>query len=267
MGERRLIAVDAYGFAGTLKPRDASALLGRGVVAKAVKTFAVVALDDEASWAVVHDFGAVVFFGQTKAECEASLDHILGGLPPEPHPPLHQSFLIAIDPDAPPAVEFDRIVAPALVAPVVELLGLVLAQSVAMEYYEEDVTALSRRVDALAAQMKAKGRLTGSGDDATRFVGDILVTRNQIVLTLSLLDAPPLTWEDARWDRLYRELRAAFEIEDRFRTLEQKLRLIQSNLEIFVDVVQHRRARMLEWIVIVLIAVEIVMAIVERGRR
>lgn len=267
MPDRRLVAVDAFGFAGTLKPKDAPQLLGRGTVVKATKTFAVVQLDG-AAWAVVHDFGAVVFFGASKAECETSLEHILRALALEPHAPLHESFLVEVDPDAKARIDFDRIVVPAMEAPLVELLGLVLAQSVTMEYYEEDVSALSMRVDALARQMQAKGRLTGSSNEATRFVGDILVTRNQIVLTLSLLDAPPLTWEDARWDRLYRELRVAFEIEDRFRTLEHKLRLIQSNLEIFVDVVQHRRAVMLEWIIIALIAFEIVMAIFEaRGRR
>jgi uncharacterized Rmd1/YagE family protein len=267
MSDRRIVAVDAYGFAGTLRPKDAPQLLGRGSVVKATKTFAVVRLDG-AAWAVIHDFGAVVFFGQTTAECETSLEHILRTLALEPHPPLHESFIVEIDPTATPRVEFDRIVVPEIEAPVVELLGLVLAQSIAMDYYDEDVSGLSKRVDELARQMQARGRLTGSSNEATRFVGDILVTRNQIVLTLSLLDAPPLTWEDARWDRLYRELRVAFEIEDRFRTLEHKLRLIQSNLEIFVDVVQHRRSVKLEWIVIALIAFEIVMAIFEaRGRR
>jgi uncharacterized Rmd1/YagE family protein len=261
MASRRIVSVDAYGFAGTLKPKDAVALLGRGTIAKATKTFAVVRLDG-AAFAVMQDFGAVVFVDQTREECEASLERILAKLPKEPHPPLHQSFPIELDPEQKAHVEFDRIVAPSLDLPVVELAGLVLAQSVAMEYYEEDVSGLSARVDELARQLQAKGRLRGTAADATRFVGDILLTRNQIVLTLSLLDAPPLTWEDARWDGLYRELRAAFEIEDRFRTLEHKLRLIQSNLEIFVDLLQHRRAAMLEWIVIVLIAFEIVMAFV-----
>lgn len=261
MPERRAVTVDAYGFAGTLKPKDAVALLGRGTVERLTKTFAIVRLDGD-SFAVLHDFGAVVFLGQTEAECEASLTAILAQLPKEPHPPLHQAFTIDLDPSAKARVEFDRIVAPTLDVPVAELAGLVLAQSVAMEYYDEDVSALSARVDELARQLQARGRLRGTTADATRFIGDILVTRNQIVLTLSLLDAPPLTWEDPRWDGLYRELRAAFEIDDRFRTLEHKLRLIQSNLEIFVDLLQHRRAAMLEWIVIVLIAFEIVMAFV-----
>jgi uncharacterized Rmd1/YagE family protein len=90
-------------------------------------------------------------------------------------------------------------------------------------------------------------------------VGLGMSTRNQVVYTLSLLDAPDLTWENERLDRLYRGLRATFEIEDRYRALDHKLTMLQDNLELLVDLAQHRRTFLLEVGVIGLIALEVLL--------
>jgi uncharacterized Rmd1/YagE family protein len=102
--------------------------------------------------------------------------------------------------------------------------------------------------------------------DLQKLVGRILVTRNQIAMTLSLLDAPVVTWESEPLDRLHRAMRATFEIEDRYRTLTDKLGLIQDDLEIVVDLVQSRRGFFLEVAVVVMIAIEIVLALLQMRR-
>jgi uncharacterized Rmd1/YagE family protein len=56
-------------------------------------------------------------------------------------------------------------------------------------------------------------------------------------------------------------MRTTFEIEDRYRTQNHKLGVIQDNLEIIVDLVQSRRATALEATVVVLILFEIVMGL------
>jgi uncharacterized Rmd1/YagE family protein len=57
-------------------------------------------------------------------------------------------------------------------------------------------------------------------------------------------------------------LGASFAIEDRYRALDQKLKRIQDNLELTVDLAQHKRSVLLEVAVIGLIAMELLLAFV-----
>lgn len=266
----RTIPVHAFGIAATLRPREVAALFGwqpsestGDGLYRIAKTFAY-ARHQSGHYIVVHDFGAVVFFDCTKDERDAFMDRLLKSLPPEPHPPLVEDYLIEVREGAEFAVNFDRAVIPSLDATTVELMSLILAQSVAMDYYEEDVRTLYARVEEFAKRLSERGQVTASEKELSKFVGNTLAVRNQISMTLSLLDAPGATWEREVYDRLYRQLRHAFEIEDRHQTIEYKIKLIQDNLEIVVDLAQYRRGKLLELTIIALIAFEVVLAIVEK---
>ncbi len=89
-----------------------------------------------------------------------------------------------------------------------------------------------------------------------------MAMRTRVVHTLALLDAPALTWDSETLDRLYRALRASFEIEDRYRALDHKLGMIQDNLELLVDLSRRARSFALEVLVVVLIATELVLGLV-----
>jgi uncharacterized Rmd1/YagE family protein len=264
----RVVPVHALGIAATLRPRDVAALFGWLPEAvddrrfHVTKTLALARYDDD-RYVVVHDFGAVVFFDFSKDEREAFMAKLLASGPPEPHLPLVEDYLVEVRPGADASVKFDRVVVPSLDATVVEILSLILAQSVAMDYYEEDVRAAYARVEGFATSLVDSGRIDLSARELNRFVGNVLAVRNQIAMTLSLLDEPLETWEHELYDRLYRALRSAFEIEDRHQTLEYKLRLIQENLEIMVNLAQSRRGHLLEGVVIALIAFEIALTLFE----
>lgn len=261
----RVVPVHAYGIASTVRPRDlVEAIEGRtDPSVKVTKTHAVIRHAGDA-YVVVHDFGAVVFFDVNAEERERTLARVLAKLGPEPHPPLLDDYVLEVREGASPEVTFDRAVVPDLDISVVELVSLVLAQSVAMDYYEEDVVEMTKSVDRLSERLAATGRLAGRERPLLRFVGGAMVTRTQVLTTLSLLDAPPITWEREDYDRLYRALRKTFEIDDRYRTLEHKLRMVQDNLALIVDLVQHRRATLLEIVVVLLILIEVLLAVYER---
>jgi uncharacterized Rmd1/YagE family protein len=260
----RVVPVHAYGIAGTLKPKDVTPVLGNASESvRVTKTMVIVARGGD-RYVAVHDFGAVVFFGHDEAQRKEYLDKLLATVAaPEPHPPVMDDFLVEVREGAAPETSFDRAIVPELDVPRVEILSLVLAQSVAMDYYDEDVELLYRRIDQLCVQLAQSGRLRLASRDTQRFIGRILITRNQIAMTLSLLDAPIVTWESESLDRLYRAMRATFETEDRYRTLTHKLGLIQDDLEIVVDLVRSRRGFFLEVAVVVMIAIEIVLALLQ----
>lgn len=259
-----LLQALAYGFEQMFKIRD----LARCFVGARLRQTKseIVAEYGPDRVAVGFDFGAIVFINVPGEERARVLGAVLKDVAhTEPHPPLEEDFQIELREGAPAhgEVRFERVVVPALDPPTVDIISLLLAQSVAIDYYEEDLVEilghLDRRTDALAA----RGRIPGSARDLIRFVGSAISTKNQIIAALAVLDKPAVTWESEALDRLYRDLRAMLEIEERFRALEYKLRAIQDSLEIFLDLQNTRRSLFLETAIVILIVIELVLAVVK----
>jgi uncharacterized Rmd1/YagE family protein len=62
-------------------------------------------------------------------------------------------------------------------------------------------------------------------------------------------------------DRIYDELKAEFDLVDRYRSLEAKLSSVQDSLSLVLDVARDRRLVLLETTVVLLILFEIVLAL------
>lgn len=260
-----LLPTLAYGFAATFKMRDLAPCFA-GARIRQSKT-QIVAEYGPDRLAVGFDFGAVVFIDVPAEDRARIVDRILREVAPEePHPPLEEDYVIEVNPGAPPQgeVHFDRVAVRALSAPVVDLIALLLAQSVSIDYYEEDLQEILTALDRITSRLARTGRATGSVRDLTRFVGSSVDTKNQIMNALALLDKPAATWEDEALDRLYRDLRTLLEIDDRYRALSMKLRTVQETLELLLDLAQTRRMLFLEATIVVLILFEIVMSLVDR---
>jgi uncharacterized Rmd1/YagE family protein len=155
-------------------------------------------------------------------------------------------------------VQFDRVVLPEAALPAMDIISLLLAQSVAMDYYEEDVQDILKRTDAITTSLQTAGRLPGKVGDLVKFIGSCIATKNGVIATLALFDKPDATWENRDLDRLYNALRLELEIDDRFRALEAKLRMIQESLVLLVDLSRHRSTWRLEVSVLLLILFEVV---------
>jgi uncharacterized Rmd1/YagE family protein len=214
----------------------------------------------EQSWVVAHDFGVLVFIGVPEAERKRVMDRLLGLCNRETRAPLLENFMVELRPGSRPSAQFDRVVLAELDVRSVELVALVIGQSMGMEYYEDNVDELISQLENASRKLADSGRVSGKSKDLLALVGRGMTTRTQVVHTLSLLDSPAVAWDDEGLDRLHRDLRLAFAIEDRYRSLDQKLRMIQDNLELLVDLAQHKRSLLLEAAVLGLIAIELVLA-------
>jgi uncharacterized Rmd1/YagE family protein len=250
-----LVPVRAFAISATVQPKSVEPLFaGHAERVRVTKTIAIARYGPTA-WIVVHDFGAVVFVGMDPPECDRVMKAILAQHE-ETRAPLEESFAIEIEPGAAPAVKFDRVVVGELDGRVVEIIALVVAQSVAMEYYEGDVDATVAALEQTSRRLAKEGRLRGSARGLMRFIGRGMVMRSQAIHTLSLLESPGATWENEPLDRLYRNLRSAFEIEERYRALDHETRIVQDDLALMVDMVRQRRYTLLEVAVAVFVGVE-----------
>jgi uncharacterized Rmd1/YagE family protein len=251
-----LVSLRAFAFASTLQPKGVADLFPPEVErTRVTKTIAVLRYGPR-KWAVVHDFGAVVFAGVEQPACMGIVERVHKQAGDEPKPPLEETFAIEIAPDQKPGVRFDRAVVTELDARTVAIVTLVVAQSVAMEYYESDLDALIDELEKRSKRLATQGRLRGSARALMKFIGEGMTMRSEVIHTLSLLDSPGITWEDEALDRLYRELRTTFEIEERYRALDHELRIVQDNLALMVDMARQRRFEFLEIVVAVFVALE-----------
>lgn len=253
--------VHAYAIADAISVRAFTTDLSCEVL-KQSKTQAVVNLGEK-SYAMVHDFGALVFFNTSKDAQRPLLDRLMKVAGPQPREPLVEDFTVTIAPGENSRAGFDRLVVSELTLPIVELVGLVVGQSAAMEYYEDDVDRILARLDGLANEVANDGGFRGSVRTLNKFIGEGLRLRNRVIFTLALLDSPLSTWDDEVLDRLHRELRSSFGIEDRYRALDHKLAMIRDSLQIIGDLTRHKRSMLLEAGVAVLIALEILLYLVK----
>lgn len=138
------------------------------------------------------------------------------------------------------------------------VVALIVAQSATMEYYERIVDQLFTRTDSLVEQLERRGSVPFRTRPLNRFIGEAILARNEVLSVLHLLDKPDATWEDAAMDRIYDDLRAEFDLADRYAAMESKLRSIQEALELVLDVARDRRLLLLEVAVVVLILAELI---------
>src|SRR5262249_10217551 len=148
----------------------------------------------DASWAFAFDFGSVVFVGVDVQIRERIIGAIGKRLVGEKYPPMTEDLAIEADAAAYEG-RFDRVLVPQLTPDVANLIGLVLAQSVAMDYYSRDVIEIEEVTDRIAVELRDAGRLRRSVRDLSSFIGLCIATRNDVVSTLALFDKPDSTWE------------------------------------------------------------------------
>jgi uncharacterized Rmd1/YagE family protein len=141
------------------------------------------------------------------------------------------------------------------------IVALTVAQSAAMEYYERIVDEMFSRTDRMVQRLETRGTVPFRVKPMHRFIGAAVGTRNEVLTILHLLDKPDEAWDDPGMDRIYDELRAEFDLVDRYQALELKLRSIQEALELVLDVARDRRLVLLEAAVVVLIVLEIAVSL------
>ena len=65
-------------------------------------------------------------------------------------------------------------------------------------------------------------------------------------------------WEDQELDRLDKGLKQIFDLKERYRNIKEQGVVIKENLSLFMNIMDHRESSRLEWIIIILILVEVV---------
>lgn len=258
------IQIEAYAFASRFDLRRMRDWLPDSAGTRVGKTLLVVESNNRATL-FAFDFGVLVLVDVPRQESDALIVTIEKHLTREPHPPLREVFTLHMDPSKPlPNVTFEAVTVPSLSPIELECIATVLAQSVAIDYYEEDLKPILQRVGAIAEEISRAGKLMSTRKSLVQFVATSITWQVEMIDSLSLLDKPDFTWEDEAAEKLYDILRHHFEIQERYRALELKLETVRDSLSQFLEVNAAKRAFVLETLVVLLILFEIILTLTER---
>jgi uncharacterized Rmd1/YagE family protein len=92
-----------------------------------------------------------------------------------------------------------------------------------------------------------------------KLIGQCLNMKQKVISSTYVLDSPEPTWENQSLAGLHREMVDMFEIRERYRTLEYKLRMVQDTAEILADLSRTRRSLYVEVAILIFVLFEVVL--------
>ncbi|WP_281635208.1 RMD1 family protein [Flavobacterium marginilacus] len=210
----------------------------------------------------IFDYGVVVFANFTAPKKKEFIDFVKNYASINVDLDLFEEYRIEIDENIPKAViKNDYVSVPHVDASVMKIVMLNIAQSVALDYYEALTDDLITSSKKYIQELERRGKLSISKKNLLKYIGKVLNVKNSIVDNLYILDDPNLVWDNEELNLLNRYLKANFDINPRFRDLDYRLGIVEENLKLFTDVLNVNESSRLEWIVIILIFMEILIAL------
>lgn len=135
-----------------------------------------------------------------------------------------------------------------------------LAQSIQLNVFETIAEDNIRSTADIPRSLAQTGRMKLGRKAIAKIRGHLFSTKSDIILHYGLLDTPEFFWEYPALESLYNQAARYLDIRPRVDVLSQKLQTIHELLEMLADEQNHQHSSFLEWIIIILIGIEIVMA-------
>jgi len=213
-------------------------------------------------------FGGVVFLncsGDLIARFLDSIPQYAESLKGQPRLPYREEYQLKIDPDCKPVIDNDCAVMPRYSQAFLDIICFVIAKSVALERIEERIDVVFDEVEVLIANL-GRGKLELPDRDMARLASSIISFKFTSIAHIMVLDKPEITWNNPEVDRLYTTMAGLFELNQRYLEIKHKSETLLDMTDVFSSLSHARRSARLEWIIIILIAIEIVIYLMEMYR-
>lgn len=210
-------------------------------------------------------FGAVVFFNMTPIEEEAHVhglgQRIIGPLGEREI----ETALIVTSPDEGDLLSKSGAIQLKSTDPNrLLLVGEALAVSVALAYDERRISAAFDKIEPLAAALIKRRLPPGPKSAMLEQIGEALLIQKRLASRVDLDEKPDVLWDHPELERLWAKLVDEYDLPARARAVERKLGVIRETADTITDLIATRTSHRLEVLVIVLIAIEIELALLDR---
>ncbi len=214
-------------------------------------------------------FGGVVFINSSQEEITSffwSMAHYSDLFKDFPGLRYRDEYSLRMGDVEKMAVTNDYAVMPGYDPAYIDIICFVIAKSVALERIEERVDQVLDEMEGLIGLLD-KGMLELSDRRLAKLASRILSYKYQSIAHIMVLDKPEVTWENPEADRLYLTMAHLFELNQRYNEIKHKGETLLDITQVFTGLSHARRATRLEWIIIILIFIEIVIYVFEIIRK
>ncbi len=135
-----------------------------------------------------------------------------------------------------------------------------LSKSVVLARDEREVASVFDRVEPFARWLAERGRVASGRSAILKIIGNALLVQHRVSGRVAVAEKPDVVWDRPDLDRLYARLEDEYELKERAEALARKLAVIADTAEVLTDIIDTRRSLRLEIIIVVLIAVELLIA-------
>ncbi|CAI0411626.1 unnamed protein product [Linum tenue] len=221
------------------------------------------------SYMVVFQYGSIVLFNAREHEVDAYLkivrNHATGVL----HEMRKDEYEVIEKPNLDTWMQagLDHIMLRFLNIDGIRTIGSVLGQSIALDYYGRQVDGIVAEFTDINRGMEKTGTFSMDSKKLFQLVGKANSNLADIILKLGLFERSDIAWKDAKFGQIWEYLRDEFELTQRFASLDFKLKFVEHNIRFLQEILQNRKSDFLEWLIIVLISVEIIISVFDISHR
>ncbi|KAF7124361.1 hypothetical protein RHSIM_Rhsim12G0133600 [Rhododendron simsii] len=169
----------------------------------------------------------------------------------------------------------------------IRIIGSVLGQSIALDYFVSQVLHVGKlrqighgakvglafthpKVDGIVEEftdinrgMEKTGTFTMERKKLFQLVGKANSSLADVILKVGLFDRSEIAWRDAKYAQIFEYLRDEYEVTQRFGNLDFKLKFVEHNIHFLQEALQNRKSDLLEWCIILLLSIENVISVYE----
>jgi uncharacterized Rmd1/YagE family protein len=236
---------------------DTSNLEHDGVVSTAPLTFKFGA----EGYVTLFRYGVAVIMGLTTQEEEQALRSLRSRLIRPIVPSEEEAVLIEIVPEKDDQIlPGGPIILKTMTPDHLIVIADALSKSVVLARDEREVAAVFELTEPFARQLAEQGRVAAGRRTILKHIGNALLVQHRVSGRAAVAEKPDVVWDRPDLDRLYARLEDEYELKERAEALAHKLAVIADAAEVFTDIIDTRRSLRLEIVVVILIAVELLIA-------
>lgn len=208
--------------------------------------------------AFVFNYGVIVFWGMRYDDEQRLIDTALEYANAPLAEPTEDELSLHVRPEATQIqIKNDQIELSELDDMIRLALSHAISQSVKLEEFELSIARIIEETRYIPEALAKNGTVPLRKKALSKERGKLFLTKSHIHLHHGLLDTPEFFWEYPELEPYYLALARYLEVRQRIEVLNQKLEVIQELLEMLADEQKHMHSSLLEWIIIILIAVEV----------
>jgi uncharacterized Rmd1/YagE family protein len=147
-----------------------------------------------------------------------------------------------------------------LTPPRLLVIADVLAKNVGLVRDEREVNKVLELIEPFANRLAATGRAPFNRRNMLRLIGQALLVHHRMSGRIAIEEKPDVLWDRADLERLYARLEDEYELKERASALRHKLEVIEETIRALTDIIDTERSARLEFVIAILIVVEILIA-------